>query len=119
MTSDVLLFMKSAKATDLFLINLILIKLPVKRLVSGPGFILTSPERINISEGVCYPTNMSLHCQKDIVNTVETRVNARLKLYGGRVISGGIGCPNNQKKVKTEPESAMHDQKKTKKEKEN
>ena len=38
MISDLLLFMKSAKATDLFLIYLILI-----RLVLGPGFILTSP----------------------------------------------------------------------------
>ena len=46
-TSDLLLLMKSVKATDLFLMDLILIRLPVKRLVLGPGFILTSPDRIN------------------------------------------------------------------------
>ena len=46
--SDLLLLMKSAKATDLFLMDLMLIRLPVKRLVLlGPGLILTSLERIN------------------------------------------------------------------------
>ena len=47
MTSDLLLLMKSTKATDLFLMALIFIRLPFKRLVLVPGFILTSPERIN------------------------------------------------------------------------
>ena len=28
-------------------------------------------------------------------------------LYCGRVVSGGIGCPSSQQKVKTEPESVM------------
>ena len=45
--SDLLLLMKSAKATDLFLMDLMFIRLPVKRLVLGPGLILISPERIN------------------------------------------------------------------------
>ena len=47
LTSDLLLLMKSAKSTDLFLMDHILIRLPVKRLVLGPGFILISPEKIN------------------------------------------------------------------------
>ena len=49
-TSDMLLFIKSAKATDLILMDLILIRLPAKRLVLGSGLIPTSPERINNSD---------------------------------------------------------------------
>ena len=44
--SDLLLLINSARATDLFLMDLMFIRLPVRRLVFGPGFILTSPERI-------------------------------------------------------------------------
>ena len=83
--SDLLLLMKSARATDLFLMDLMFIRLPVKRLVLGPGLILTSPERINKRDmfvRMCYPTNMSLYSQKGIVDHVETWVNARLKMYG-------------------------------------
>ena len=50
MTSNLILFIKSVKAMDLFLIDLILIRIPVKWLVLWPGLILTSPERINNSE---------------------------------------------------------------------
>ena len=49
MMSDLLQFIKFTKATDLFLIDLMLIRLPVKRLVLAPELILTSPERINKS----------------------------------------------------------------------
>ena len=34
--------------------------------------------------GVCYATNMFLYCQEGVVDPVETWVNARLKLYGGK-----------------------------------
>ena len=63
---------------------------------------------------------MSLYSQKGIVDPVDTWVNARLKICGGKggerkmqtwVISGDVGCPSNQQKVKTESESAMHVQK--------
>ena len=87
MTSDLLLFMKSTKATDLFLIDLIFIILPVERLVLGPGLIPTSPERINSGN------THGLTCLKECVTLricpcnakkawlmLETRVNARLEL---------------------------------------
>ena len=76
MTTDLLLFVKSTKATDLFLMDLVLSRLSVKRLVVGLSFTLTFPERINNSD-------ILLYCQEGIVNTVETWVNVRLKLYGG------------------------------------
>ena len=44
---DMLLLMKSARATDFFLMDLMFIRLPVKMLVLGPEFIMTFPERIN------------------------------------------------------------------------
>ena len=50
MASDLLLLMKSAKATDLFLMDLILIRLLVKRIVLGHGFILTTADRISTSD---------------------------------------------------------------------
>ena len=88
--ADLLLYMKYAKATNLFLMDLILIRLPVKRLVLGLEFILTSPKRINNSNTnrLTYlkgydPGNISLCCQKRVVNIVETWVNARFKLYCG------------------------------------
>ena len=39
---------------------------------------------IDVFEVMRNRTNMSLYCQEGIVNTVETRVNPRLQLYGGR-----------------------------------
>ena len=48
--SDLLLFIKSIKVMGLFLIDLILIRLPVKRVVLGLRLTLTSPERINNSD---------------------------------------------------------------------
>ena len=37
------------------------------------------------------------------------KVECQLEAIGcGRVLSGSIGCQSNQKKVKTEPQSAMH-----------
>ena len=63
---------------------------------------------------------MSLYSPKGIVDPVETWVNTRLKMYGGkggerkmqtwgnrnwrcgRVVSGDVGYPSNQQKVKTE-----------------
>ena len=50
MRSYLLLFMKYAKETDLFLMDLILIRFLVKRLMLGPGFIMTSPEGFNNSD---------------------------------------------------------------------
>ena len=83
--------MKSARATNLFLMDLMFIRLPVKRLVLGPGLILTSREDqqeghpwANMFVRMCYPTNMSLYSQKGIVDPVGTWVNARLKMYGGK-----------------------------------
>ena len=81
--------MKPAKATDLFLMDLIFIRLPVERLVLGPGFILTSPERMNSRDTHGLTTLKDCvtlqicPCfdQEGIVNPVETWVNARLKLY--------------------------------------
>ena len=77
--SDLLLLMKSARATDLFLMDLMFIRLPVKQ--EGHPWA-------NIFVRMCYPTNISLYSQKGIVDPVETWVNARLKRYGGKVGEG-------------------------------
>ena len=88
MKSALVLLMKPAKPTDLFLIDLIFIRFPVKRLVLGPGFTLTSPEKINNKDthGLTRlkECDLSLYCQEGIVDHVETWVNARLKLCGGK-----------------------------------
>ena len=47
---DLLLFIKSTNVTGLSVIDLIFIRLPAKRLLLGPGLILTSPARINNSD---------------------------------------------------------------------
>ena len=88
--------MKSSKATDLFLMDLIFIRLAVKRLVLGPGFILTSPERINNRDThglTCLKVGDTLQicpCIAKKALAVEKWMNARLKLYGGKGRESGI-----------------------------